>query len=90
MTVERRSHTRLHQAQRIFTIDYSVAVHETNFKTEKFKERHILRYFDIEEITAFCRKAGLGILKIGPFLNLNAPIRQNTWDITVVAQKQIL
>jgi len=61
------------------------------FKNEKlldeFKETHIVRFLFPQEIKYYLEGCGFKLLKILHFLNLNKKVDENTWKITVVAEK---
>ena len=85
ISVERVSHTRLLAKRRMCEVRYTCLVKNNKQLVRTVKETHRMRYFDIEEMNAYLNACGLRPRIAGPFLNINRPIRKNTWDVAVVA-----
>lgn len=85
--VERHSSTTIDRKNRLCEVDYKIRWKENGSPEENFGEKHSLRYFSINEMKSFLQNAGLKILGLHPFLNIDGNIRNNTWDVTVVTQK---
>ena len=85
LSVRRESHTRLLAGRRICEVRYKCTVQEKGEPERSIDETHRMRYFDIEEMNACIKASGLKPLASGPFLNLDRPIRKNTWDVVAVA-----
>lgn len=70
------------------TVDVSfdvMVIHED--KIEKhIEEIHEMRFFFPQEIIHYLEDSGFELLKICPFLDLNAKIDENIWNITVIAK----
>lgn len=49
-------------------------------------EKHFVRFFFPKEIEYFLEKAGLKVLKICPFLDLNGKLTEDVWNMTVIAR----
>lgn len=86
--VERVSHTRLLAKDRICEVRYLCRVRQKGHSVGTVAETHRMRYFDIEEMKGRLRACGLKPLAAGPFLNIDKPIRKNTWDVVVVACRE--
>ncbi len=86
--VERHSSTKINQKKHLCEVNYKIQVQGNGDPRRSFQEKHVLRYFSIDEIRNFLQKAGLNILGLHPFSNINGTIRNNTWDVTVVAGKR--
>lgn len=85
--VERRSSTKIDRKKCLCEVNYKILFKGNGYPKENFQEKHVLRYFSIGEMKDFLQKAGLNILGLHPFSNINEIIRNNTWDVTVVAQR---
>lgn len=83
----RESKTKILSKKNICEVSYACTLKESSKILAKDKEKHIVRYFSIEEMIGFLKKAGLWAVDIHPFMNLNGKIKKNTWDITIVAKK---
>jgi len=86
-TFQRCSRTKKNSSKKMCEVNYTCILKDENQVTTNFKEKHDLRYFSIIEMSAFLKKAGLKVLGVYPFLNINGKIRKNTWDVTIVSQK---
>jgi 2-polyprenyl-3-methyl-5-hydroxy-6-metoxy-1,4-benzoquinol methylase len=85
--VERHSSTTIDRKNRLCEVSYKVHLKGNVHPKKSFQEKHCLRYFSVNEMGSFLQKAGLNILGLHPFLNINGTVRANTWDVTVVAQR---
>ncbi len=85
--VERHSSTKINRKKHLCEVNYKIQVQGNGDPRRSFQEKHVLRYFSIDEMKDFLQKSGLKILALYPFLNINGTIRSNTWDVTIVAQK---
>ncbi len=88
VSVERVSHTRLLAKGRMCEVRYTCRVRQKGKLVRTVHETHRMRYFDIEEMNGHLRSCGLKPLAAGPFLNIDKPIRKNTWDVAVVARRE--
>jgi len=88
VSVERVSHTRLLTKGRICEVRYTCRVRQKGQPARTVHETHRMRYFDIEEMNGHLRSCGLKPLAAGPFLNIDKPLRKNTWDAAVVARRE--
>ena len=87
MDLERRSATKIYPSQRKCEVNYTCTLKQNGRVIRRDKERHILRYFSLEEMTDCLREAGLKVVDMHPFLNFGGKIRKDSWDVTVVARK---
>ncbi len=87
-TVERHSHTKVFPSRRLCRVDYICTIKQDKNILDRFKEKHVVRYFALSEITRLLEEAGLTVLGMHPFLNINGVIRKNTWDVTCVCKRQ--
>lgn len=87
MTIERHSSTTLDPRKRQAKVEYCCLIKEKGRPRETFRETHKLRYFTLDEVNKFLTIAGLRVVGWYPFLNVKGKTRSNTWDVTVVAQK---
>ena len=85
--LERNSTTRVYPSKHLCEVNYTCSLKQNGRLLERDQERHILRYFAIDEMRDCLRTAGLKTIDAHPFLNAGGKIRKNTWDVTMVAQK---
>jgi len=86
--LERRSTTKLYPSQNLCEVQYTCSLRQNGKLFERDREKHILRYFEIDEMQRYLSLAGLKAIDIHPFLNIGGKIKKNTWDITMIAQKK--
>lgn len=55
---------------------------------DEVDEVHDMRFFFHQEIKYFLEKSGFELLKISPFLELDRPITEYDWNMSVVARKK--
>lgn len=53
---------------------------------EETRETHRIRFFFRPEIDFFMTKAGLRLVHFCPFLELDHPVSEETWNVTAIAQ----
>ncbi len=82
---ERNSRSRLFKRRKLCQVNYSCRVKEKGAIVAKFKEKHVMRYFHVEEMIDYVEKAGMKVVFCCPFMNPKGKIRANTWDVTMVA-----
>ena len=87
MEIERSSATTLYPSQKRCEVDYTCTLKQNGRVVRQDEEKHVLRYFSLEEMTDYLNKAGLKIIDMHPFLNFGGKIRKNSWDVTAVARK---
>lgn len=85
--IERRSATKVYPARRLCEVDYVCTVREKGRPVRRDKEKHVLRYFGIEEMHGYLHKAGMTAVDEHPFMDPGGTIRRDTWDVTMVAKK---
>jgi len=85
--VERRSTTKIYASKRLCEVNYTCSLKRNGRHTKLDKEKHLLRYFGVDEMKNYLKTAGLGVIDVHPYLNISGKIKKNTWDITMVAQK---
>jgi len=88
VSVERVSRTRALAKIRVCEVRYLCRVRQKGRPVRTVKETHRMRYFDIEEMEGRLRSCGLKPLVTGPLLNIDKPVRKNTWDVVVVARRE--
>ena len=62
-----------------------MVIHEDKIK-KHIEEIHEMRFFFPQEIIHYLEDSGFELLKICPFLDLNAKVDENNWNITVIAK----
>jgi len=85
--LERSSTTKIYPSKRLCEVKYTCSLTQNGRLTRRDQERHVLRYFGIDEMQDYLKKAGLKAIDIHPFMNMNGKIKKNTWDVTMVSKK---
>ena len=85
--LERRSATKIYPSQNLCEVQYTCSLRQNGKLFGRDREKHLLRYFEIDEMQRYLSVAGLKAIDIHPFLNIGGKIKKNTWDITMVAKK---
>ena len=87
--ITRTSHSFLHPVKSLLCVDHCVKVknRETGMITFR-RESHILRFFFAKELELLLSLCGFSVLSMHPFMREGREIRQNDWDITIVAKAQ--
>lgn len=86
-TLERSSVTQVNSLKRLCEVNYTCSVRQNGKLLERNQEKHVLRYFSIDEMREHLKSVGLRAIDTHPFLNAQGKIKKNTWDVTMVAQK---
>lgn len=87
--VIRASTTRLIPGRRHCEVHYKCRVEEKGKIVSRIDEKHVVRYFAVEEMRQFLTRAGFEVLSCHPFLSFNAAVRKNTWDAAIVARSAL-
>lgn len=87
ISVERRSVTKVYPSSKRCEVKYTCTLRQNGRVMNKDEEKHILKYFSVEEMMDYLAQAGLKIIDMHPFLNLTGKIRKDSWDVTAVARK---
>ena len=85
--IERCSTTQIYPSKRLCEVRYRCTLKQDGQLVRRDREKHVLRYFSVEEMREYLKMAGLKAIDIHPFLRLNGKVRKNTWDVTIVAQR---
>jgi len=85
--LERSSTTKIYPSKRLCEVRYTCSLKQSRRLAQRDQEKHVLRYFAIDEMQDYLKKAGLKTIDVHPFLNRHGKIKKSTWDVTMVAQK---
>lgn len=85
--VVRTSKTTLDPENRLATVDYTVEERRRDGVCTSFHERHVNRFFSVEEMRTFLCHANLEPVKFFAGFNDAVPITDQTWHIIAVARK---
>lgn len=66
---------------------YTCLVLNAGQQVKEFEEEHRLRYFSLEEMHYYLESSGFRALDFMPFMKLDEPVEETTWNIATVAQK---
>lgn len=87
MDIERQSRTKIYPSSRRCEVNYTCILRQGRRVIRRDQEKHVLKYFSLEEMVDALNAASLKVLDMHPFLNFGGKIRKNTWDVTAVATK---
>lgn len=87
MSLERRSKTKIYPRKSLCEVNYTCSLRRNGRLLERNQEKHVVRYFSVEEMAGYLKEAGLRPVDVHPFMNPKGKIKKNTWDVTMVAQK---
>lgn len=87
MDVERRSLTKIYPSRQRCEVNYACTLKQNGRVVRRVKEKHVLKYFSLEEMADRLGKAGLKVVDMHPFLGPGKKIRKDSWDVTAVARK---
>ncbi len=87
MEVERNSATKIYPSQRKCEVHYTCILRRKGRLIRRDKERHVLRYFSIEEMADYLCRSGFQVVNMHPFLKPEGKIRRDSWDVTAVARR---
>jgi len=68
-------------------VHYHVLTIERKSVVQETEENHKMRYFFPQELAFFLMEAGLQMITMQAFENINTPPSESTWDIIVVAKR---
>lgn len=71
----------------IVRVTYKVIHLQDDTLVDEIDEVHEMRFFFYQEVEYFLQKGGFQLLKLSPFLELDRPITENDWNMTVIARK---
>jgi SAM-dependent methyltransferase len=70
----------------ICEVSYYFMVIKENLVIYEGKEKHTVRFYFPEEIKHYLEESGFRLLRLCPFLKLNAKPDEKTWNVTTIAQ----
>jgi SAM-dependent methyltransferase len=70
----------------ICKVKYYLIVTKENSVVYEGKEKHAVRFYFPEEIKHYLEESGFQLLRLCPFLDLNAKPSEKTWNATTIAQ----
>jgi len=83
ISVTRIARPELEEANHICRVNYSLTVQKDD-NIETTEETHVIRFLFPDEIERFTSGAGLKMVKLCPFLELEGTADENTWNATAV------
>ena len=69
----------------ICEVNFYLIVLKENIVVYEGKEKHTVRFYFPEEIKYYLEEKGFQLLKLCPFLDLNAKPTENTWNVTAIS-----
>jgi hypothetical protein len=68
-------------------VSYQLIIEEKKPNVLKtINEQHLVRFFFPKEIEYYLANTGFELLRFCPFLEFNAKITENTWNMTIIAK----
>jgi SAM-dependent methyltransferase len=78
---------KLKASDHVCEVDYKFLVEKKGTsQSSTSHEKHYMRFFFPKEIEYYLENAGLKVLKICPFLDLNGKVTEDVWNMTLIAQ----
>lgn len=71
----------------LFHTTYNCSVCFADGRVETFQEHHTLRFLYPQEISHYLEDTGFEVLHMCPFMEIDAPLRPETFNVMVVAKK---
>jgi len=77
----------LDSVKQVVNVDYTILAFNTRHGTyNETREKHVMRYFFLEELSLMLRQAGLRLKSACPFMDFSRAPSDRDWNITVVAE----
>ena len=86
--IKRISRTTVDEVTQLCSVNYECQLTIVGKNIQIFKEKHILKFYFIDEIKNYLEDAGFSVLKILPFLELGGKVGKSQWDLTVICEKK--
>ncbi len=87
--VERSSSTTINLKKQLCAVNYHCEVKKQKKILKSYDEKHMLRYFGVDEMRSYLTKARLKTLNVHPFMEFSSAVKKSDWDVTIVAQKSL-
>jgi hypothetical protein len=81
----RSSDGRLDTSRNLCTVDFRVQRFERDELVAATEETHVMRYFFPDELDTFLADAGLKLLRLGAFPDVDAEPDETTWNVLGIA-----
>ena len=87
LKISRTAQPKLKPIDHSCEVDYQILIEEKNPYTLKtVNEKHLVRFFFPKELEYYLSKAGFELLRFCPFMNFNAEVNENVWNMTIIAK----
>jgi SAM-dependent methyltransferase len=86
LRVVRFAEPHLDTLHHICKVNYHFIVIKENIVVYEGEEEHVVRFYFPEEIKHYLEESGFQLLKLCPFLDLNAQPNEKTWNVTTIAE----
>jgi SAM-dependent methyltransferase len=87
-TVLRFSRNELLALRNTIRVRFEVMLFKGDQLLTRFEEEHVMRYFFPREMAELLQANGLELLHTCPFMKLDAELRAEDWNVTVVARRR--
>ena len=67
-------------------VNYTVSKIGGGQRQAEVKEPHLVRFFFYQELLGFLERNGFEVLKICPFMDMDAPLDERCWNISVIGK----
>ncbi len=85
--VVRKSQTSLDRISQIATVKFHFTFLENGAVKREFDERHLVRYFFIQEMTDLLKANNFEVVKKCPFMHPEDELRLSDWNVTFIVKK---
>ena len=75
--------------EQICEVNYKLIIqNKSDNKLKEIKEKHVMRFYFLQERKYYLENAGFEVLKICPFLDLNGRVDEHVWNIAMIAKNR--
>jgi len=86
LRIIRTAEPELDSFNQLCRVSYNLIVLRGKSIIDEVFETHVVRYFFSQEITHYLVDTGFEVVRFCPFLNLDAKVDENVWNLTVIAK----
>lgn len=87
VTITRKTTSRLLATKDLIEINFDITAKESGKRPAHVKEQHLMRYFTVPELSYFLESVGMKLEKVYNFMSIGSVVKDDNWDIFVVARK---
>jgi hypothetical protein len=85
--VQRISETTIDRLSQVATVKFKFMHIENGTIIKEFEEKHLIRYYFLQEMTDFLQANNLKVIFRCPFMNISGNVSESDWYITYAVSK---